>query len=505
MKELDVENLRSERAKGPLASPLEGPFFRSLLVFADIGAGRLHEVSKIRDLLYGRKVGRRPSLNLVRLKILTLTIPALGVLAGGLALVLGSSGRPVSSAEVYGGPTDVEGPWFGRLFVSRQHGGVSEPLRFETIEVRRKGVDHERTVFVTTDGEGWVDLELPAVRGAGLSLRIFLATTGQVLAEGRPVFSSEKWRTARHRGLALPEARKMGLSIRQGVLAVPFIAEVVVHEPDLCRAGAEDAGFGAHIELGGGEFLQGEAPAVGLRTLQFESGDGPRVVGLRAAEHVMSWEVRCGSEAPGQGEARAIALPVVPGAVYPRFESQRLIIASPIPRDVVYYTIVTGAARLAGGRVLLAPAADGSYSGEFGLDRLPKLPDRYLVLSPARDGRSPATVGYPLDEQEQTFDALDGFLLDGAPDALAREARRRERFRTILLGYAAALLALTLGLFHLLIAAADKQLLRSLWAHGGQSTAARSRKEAPLVVAGLVLAGGLSLLLVWIAVFEAPR
>lgn len=419
-----------------------------------------------------------------------LTIPALGLLTVALALSLGGTSRPIVSAQVYGGPTDASGPWSGRIFVVRELDEEIVPWAGAPVEVVRSGGGVEDRVQGETGPEGWLDVTLPArANPSGFSIRVMSLLDGSVLAEGSPEFPVERWATAPRRGLSPAQERRARLRLPSGVLSVPFRSRLELEPLRCLGAGAEWA------RLSGAKFLWEGRP---LERLEL-TDPGPREVQIEPREHVVSLDRGCLGEP--DAPRVSLTLPVVPGALHFEKRGEDLAILAPIQVPAIWYTFVTESARLAGGRLQLVAEADGTSAGLLPARLVPKEPDLYLVLSTSPDGRSPSTVGYPLVSQRRTFDAVDGHLIDGGPDAHQRETERRRRMVRALFGYVAALFALSLWLFRLVIRRSDDKLLADL-RRGEAPAGLLSRPRArPSVVAGLTIALGLSLVLLWIAVF----
>ncbi len=419
-----------------------------------------------------------------------LTIPALGLLTVALALSLGATSRPTASAQVYGGPTDASGPWSGRILVVRELDEEIVPWPRAPVEVVRSEGGAEDRVQGETGPEGWLDVTLPARDGrGGFSIRVMSLLDGSVLAEGSPEFPVERWALAPRRGLSRAQERRSGLRLPSGVLAVPFRSQLEL-EPLRCLGSGGD-----WARLSGAKFFfEGQV----LDRLEL-ADPGAKQVQIEPREHVVSLDRGCLGEP--DAPRVSLTLPIVPGALHFERRGEDLAILAPLQIPAIWYTFVTERARLAGGRLELVPAEDGTSGGLLPASCVPPEPELYLVLSTSPDGRSPSTVGYPLAAQRMTFDAVDGHLIDGGPDARLRETERRKRMVRALFGYVAALFALSLWLFRLVIRRSDDKLLSDL-RRGEAPAGLLSRPRArPSVVAGLTIALGLSLVLLWIAVF----
>jgi cytochrome c biogenesis protein CcmG, thiol:disulfide interchange protein DsbE len=218
---------------------------------------------------------------------------------------------------------------------------------------------------------------------------------------------------------------------------------------------------------------------------------------IRPLEHVVEFNWSC--LASDRAEHKTVHLPVVPGALFARLDGHHVRIESARGLARAYYTWVTESERLESGSLALASDSSGVSRGF--VQRPASLRGLYLVVSSSPDGRSPSTVGYPLDGQGQTFDAIDGFLLDGAAEAQTQEERRLGRVRRALLGYVAALFSLALLLFRALVVASDRQLLGAFELNGADAPLIRTLPRRPLFLGGAAIALGLSLVLVWLALW----
>jgi hypothetical protein len=423
---------------------------------------------------------------------LVLAIPGLGLLTIALVWSLGGGERPVLSAQVYGGPSEADGPFHGRLLVLETEGGTTEPVPWREIEVVRQGPTREVRVVERTRADGWVDVQLPAVGGHSLDLNVSDRISGQRLAAGRPVFERSRWQRASRRGLDKKLGQALGVRVPSGVLVTPFWGEVSIRS---CQG--LDTPLWLHAE--GGDL--GRAP---FETRARDGTSWFRLAGraaqdfsfgVRPLDHIVELEFHCEGAKPDQ--VHRLHLPVVPGAFFVELGPREATIRSARGHKTAFFTWVTESERLEGGRVELTPQPDSSSEG-----RLP-LPDdragRYLVLASSPDGRSPSTVGYPIDGQDKTFDAVDGHLLDGTPAALAGEVRRSRRIRRMLWGYVAALFSLAWVLFRLVVQASDQQLRKSLETAEQDGPFLKPLPRLPLELGGFLIALGLSLVLVWLA------
>lgn len=412
------------------------------------------------------------------------------MLTVALAWLVGGGARPVLSAQVYGGPTDSAGPWHGRILILESTSDGSVPLVHREVEVVRRGATREHRVIARTGGDGWFDVTLPEVGGASLELEVFDVPTRALLARGRPSLPWARWSSAPRRGLDSRAQDATGVSVRGGVLATPFWSQVALPRCGVARVTAFEL-FGAALRPE--RTSPNRSPEQGAR-YQLDRATAERGVWIQPWEHTVELNWSCETE--GASVTKSLRLPLVPGALFVEVDASQARVHSARGLPVAYFTWVTEQERLASGVLPLVPGPDGTSTGTVPL--LPASAPRYLVVSSSADGRSPSTVGYPVDGQPRTFDALDGFLLDGTAEARGKEARRVRRVHRALLGYVVALFTLAWVLFRSYVAAADRRLLLSLERHGAERPLLESPR-GPLFVAGLAVALGLSLVVVWIA------
>jgi hypothetical protein len=216
---------------------------------------------------------------------------------------------------------------------------------------------------------------------------------------------------------------------------------------------------------------------------------------LRPEQHIASLRVK--AEHEDERLEFEQTLPVVPGSYFIREADEGYRVWAPVVREHVWYTFVTEAERLGGGRLDLVEGPRGTSVGTLSSGLVPQVRGLFVVLSSEADGRSTSTVGYPLDGQDHTFDAWDAYLLDGAPVRRQEAARRGRRVRWSLGGYAALCGFLTLLLFVTRVRGSDRELQRRLES-AGASEGTRERSSLPLVIAVLSLFFAFSLGVLWI-------
>lgn len=420
--------------------------------------------------------------------LLLYVLPLLAVLVLGVSLFLGTEGATVRSAVLLGGPTDSDAPFRGRLEVVEEVRGTVAPLTGAVVFLRAKQGTQIFERRVVADRSGWVEFELPLRAAPAFEIAVF-DQAGNVLAKGKPALETARWRrSARVRGgdFGTKESGvlRATISIERGVLAVPF------------------AGRGAVTLLSEGKPLFGESirlTATGATLLTQLSGttdrEGRFAFIIAPQQHLSTLGV-----VVGEGERKWAfeqVLPVVPGAYGLAEKSAGFFVQAPVPRDEVWFTYVTQSERLSGGRVELKEDASGFYSGEIPATSIPKVEGLYIVLASSADGRSPSTVGYPLDGQEQTFDVWDGYLLDGGPAARRRAELKRRKVRFTLGAYAGLSGFLTLVLFVLRVRKADS-ILKAQLKSAGATRETRESSQVPLLVAVLGLFFAFSAGVLWI-------
>lgn len=426
-----------------------------------------------------------------------LILPSLGILAVVGAVLLGWSPRPLRFAEVYGGPTDTDLPLHVRVQVREEWAGVERAVSELPVRVRWRGASSEREVEGQTDAEGWVELSLERPEPAApVQLEVKEAGTGQILARGAPVLPLARWRAAaleRSAVLRWQTENPWGIRgiIEESVLAVPFTGHLRLEWE---QPAAQEGPLQVSVE-GEGVEIVGQQSAVW-------HPQEPWRVGLRPTEHNAALTVRLMSAAGEPGELRA-RLPVVPGAFYLEKRGTGALLSSPLPRERLWYTFVSPAGRLSGGRLALQEGPHGIFSGELTAEQIPAGAERYLILASSPDGRSPSTVGFPWEGQTNSWTALDGHLLDGGPEVRRREAARRARLQTGVFLYVACIAGLTLFLFLHRLRREQRKLDQALdvWAEAGaaRSELAQVQSSSGWLLGILCLVLGFSLALLWIA------
>ena len=420
--------------------------------------------------------------------LLLYVLPLLSVLVLGVSTFLGTDGVAVRSAMVLGGPTDSDQPFRGRLQVVEETHGVATPVGGESVLLRAEQGTQVVERRLVTDASGWTEFELPLGASPPFELTV-LDRLGRPLVRGRPVLETERWRrSARVRGGQLG-FRENGLlearvSIENGVLAVPFTGQGVL---SLLEEGKPLVG--ATVEL------RGEGATLRTPSRGMTDTEGKVTFEVAPEHHVSILEVSVRRD--DQRWEFEQVLPVVPGAYGLTRRKGRLVVRAPVPRDEVWFTFVTETQRFSGGRIDLREDAEGFFSGEIPAAAVPESEGLFVNLSSSADGRSPSTVGYPLDGQGHTLDIWDGYLLDGAKEARSRAEARRRKVRFTLAAYAGLSGLLTLLLFVLRVRSAGRILEQRLEGVGATKETFE-KSPVPLLIAVLGLFFAFSAGVLWI-------
>ncbi len=366
-------------------------------------------------------------------------LPTLTVALAAFVLFALLRDRPLRFARMYGGPT-LAAPQSFRLEVLDRFAQSEAAVSSGSARVVLRSAGGDEAVWSGTLGkDGTAEVKLPALRG-GASYLASVLQNDRELARGRIELSAEAWRRAGSQRGGYLIRRADGLEVlfaeARGVLAVPFDDELLLE----VRAGGQP--IAAELELSAEGASLGESH---VRT----SGIAPGRVRITPRDHVVSVRARVSSEGHEPASASA-TLTVVPGALDAVVDGARLVVRSPVPRERAYVTLVNEHQRIAGDSLLLLPDDRGGASASLPLPALPAGPV-WAVVSSAVDLESPGRVGWPLFTRAgpaTTFDARELRLLDGLPQALARERLRRNRAR--LVGMAMCALALVASFLWLL-------------------------------------------------------
>lgn len=365
-----------------------------------------------------------------------------------LALLVVARPRPYLSARAWGGPTEGAAQLSLRVRTSEHYAGAEAPVALSALEVRARAADGRQARWSGPVGaRGFADVLLP-FQGGPLRgpVSLSLATPGVelALAEGEVELTVEQWRAAaRRRGGWLHGSVSGVLSVRvaaeRGVFAVPFRDPLRIA---VQRDGAPVSGAAISIEGDSVDLEPGP---------RITDAQGELSIRLAPTEFVAALGVRA-TGPDGASGAWSGTLPVLPGALHATLERARLVVRSPIVREVGFFAIVSEDARRLGGTLSFAPDAGGGARASVTLPaELLRGAPLWAVVSSELDLRSQSAVGWPLHTvgpggaPPQTFTVPDRLLLDGSAQGAERERQRRERAR-LLAGVVSAVGALLVAL-----------------------------------------------------------
>jgi hypothetical protein len=384
-----------------------------------------------------------------------LALPIVTVAVVTLALLTAAAPRPFRAARLWGGPTDVERMALRVEIVEvvESRGEVVErPVAGERAVVRLWSKGFEAARNVALDSEGMAEVSFDVGRTTE-PLVASVTQQGIELGLGRIELDRAHWaRVARRRGGWVQGQASGGFDVRiapeRGVLAVPFEEGLWI---EVAREGKPVAGATLGVTATGGRIRPAEGQTDARGRARFTIIPDEHSLGVRAVV----------SEQNMRGEV-AFGLPVVPGALRARLLGGSLVVEAPVPRDVVYFALVTENQRLSGGRVTLSSDGRGDSSARVPLPTLPISPS-HAVMATERDLRSAAAVGWPLvvrpdGEPGRTFDAVDALLLDGRSRGAGRENARRSRVRWATAAFCAVAVLLELALLLFQARTRDREL-----------------------------------------------
>jgi len=406
---------------------------------------------------------------------LLLALPAVAVSIVLWAVLTAGWARPVEVARVLGGPSRGSSSPSWLVLVERLDAGQRQPIpeRPLRVSVRAGAQNASWTGKSDRSGLAEVRLQLDRPLDTDPSVRIE-SDDGALLAEGAVALSGENWRSAAQRrggwlpGQQLPgqAGRELWLRVApaEGTFAVPFSSELLI---EVTRGPASAAASGGGASSGGAS--SGTQPVSGAELELELSGAEPSTatarsdaqgrarVAIRPQEHAIVLRLGARAAAPGAPELVGRwygALPVTPGALHAALDGTRLLVRSPIPRDVAFVSLVDSERRLAGYVLELTPDAEGGAraSVELAAPLLERVQTEavFAVASSEPDKRSASSVGWPLRtgaEPASSFDAPDLLLLDGSAAVLARESEQRRKRRSTAALLLALVGALTLAAF----------------------------------------------------------
>jgi hypothetical protein len=359
---------------------------------------------------------------------LFLAIPLATIASIGFLILWVGAPRPITSARVWGGPTEGVRRWTGWIEVETLRDG-RRPLAGAHVRVTgRVGDGRVAEIDVVLDEAGQGEVALDFGEDVLEALQLTVRHEERALVGGEIAIARARWHArASRRGGYFPSSSRGTGALRmapgRGAFAVPFEAPLWMRAEKDGRPAA-----GERIQLSSsGARVTPESTVT--------DAQGIAVVTLAPSEHVVSVSAKIAfaGDAPALFNA---SVPVVPGASLIERRDQVLVVRSPIERPEVYVTLVSEQARLLGTRVPLHTEGNGSSSGSLELPR--GLPERtWAVVESARGAPLSELVGWPLftprDEPAFTFDARDVLALDGFPGATARERKRQLGVRRIAL------------------------------------------------------------------------
>ena len=378
-------------------------------------------------------------------------LPAVAVTGVAFALLVVARPRAVTAARVYGGPTDGVSGLAWRLQVVEHKDGVERSVHGGNASVIARIGALERTWSGVLDAFGHAEVSVSPIVPTRDALLVRVMEPGEKrpLAAGAVRLGREKWRTgAGRRGGWLPGQAAGTLAVRaaplHGAFAVPFADELRV---EVRRQGQPAQGVSLEVEADGAD-LQTQALAGKVARLE-TAADGRATVLVAPREHAVSVSIR--ARLGGEEGRLDVALPVVPGAMRATAVPGGVRVDSPIARERAYVSFVNDRVRLGGGAVTLQADGRGGATGTLKWT-LSSVGPFWAVVSSELDTQSLALVGWPLgdapsaSEPLETFDVRDRLLLDGLPDALARERGRQDHARQVAAILAAITMVLTLVL-----------------------------------------------------------
>lgn len=390
------------------------------------------------------------------LPISAVAVVLLGVVSGGV--------RPFRSARVYSGPTEGITDLALRVELGDRDRVVEVPAADVPFEVaameagRRVAGARGRT---DSSGSAEVSVRLPRARESALEL--WVAPLGHdlpPLARGLVQGSRRALEAAPRRG-GFQSGRHSGeillaVAPARGVLVT---AQGALDDELVVRASQNGAALGGariHAKLEGAEPAESDlrTDVGGLARLRLRPSDAHVRVALDTAV-----------EGVGAGTL-ATRLDVVQGAIRASLQGERLLLESSGAASTAYLGFFDERQRYCGAHTELTQAPDGRLVGELPWPQLATASPLWVVVSSQPDLASPSAVGWPIrgvsEPDPKTLDARELLLLDGAPQARAREDRRARRIRWVTAAYASLALLGTLWLFVQRVKDADRNIEQHL-------------------------------------------
>jgi hypothetical protein len=414
------------------------------------------------------------------------------------ALYVVAAPRPYPGARVYGGATlGVEQVSF-RVEVVERLEELEAPLVARPIRVEAElGAGPPAVWRGRLDALGmahpYFRVRAPSTRPA--RIRVTFDDSAQpALADGQVALDAPSWtKQARELGGWLNGRRSGSLHIdvaaAEGVFAIPFAGPVMLR---VTRGEQPVPGVALHVE---GDGLVVVRPRAG----QTETTDdgGRALAAVSPLEHVASLRVVAEARSGERGTWYA-TLPILPGALHASLEQNRLRVASPIARDVAFFMLSDGRARLLSGSVPLAPDGRGGAVGSVDLP-IARTRPLWAIVSSEAPLNSPGAVGWPLaadaaHEPPHTWTVADALLLDGLMQGFAHDQRRKAHARQLAGGFSAGAALLIVLLLIGRVQSEDARLATHLAAllpdDAASQQLVRPRKAWALAVAAVCIALG---------------
>jgi hypothetical protein len=431
----------------------------------------------------------------------SLALPVLTVVVVCYALLVAGVPRAIVAARVYGGPTEGAATLSLRVEVVQRAGESEAPFWDGPVSVQALAAHANLvTLSVTHAVQGTADVALPLVAPAHGKVHLeLLGASGALLARGDIELDGSAWAArARRRGGWI-----RGRSDRALVVSIaPERGTFVVGSSDFLQLRVERAGKPAP---GVALSVSAEGARVSATQGLVTDARGRARIAFEATE--LNPTVRV--EARGEGAESGLidsGVPLVPGGFFARATGSELRVESAVQRREVFFSVVSDAGRVTGGRLSLGPDGRG---GSLATTRLPVLPHpSWVVVSSDVDQNSVAAIGWPLDvgpEPAQTFDVPDALLLDGLPAAFAREQARRSRVRWLSAAFIALAFALSIVLLVVRVRAADREISQHLREGLDSETAARVAPRRLLALLVALLSIGLGFIALGLIVAARSR
>jgi hypothetical protein len=391
-------------------------------------------------------------------RIAIYVIPTAAVATVAVVLLGPGARRPAVAARVRGVPVQGSSVLALRIDGVRRLHHVDDTVALDGLRLEGKSGDQPLEAWEGATGpDGVAEAILRSPQPLRGSVELRLTRAGTVLAEGRVDLRAARpyaFQLASVGGTLQGELALRVDAVR-GQFASPFPDPLRV---SVLRSDGSPVGAGVNLTL----TVQG-GEAVPPATVTDARGSA-RVM-LEPLSHAIDLTVEAKDPAGRTGRWEG-HLPVRPGAIWlddARYASERkLILISPAPRDRAYVSVLGENGRIHGAAVPLARDPLGFFSGEL---TVPPVEDERLLFAivagdPLEQGAG--TAAWPLTPSEGSpaMRAVEP-LLDGLPDAEARESRRLSAARQV----AAAMLAIGATLEVLMLVLGGRASQKRLESH----------------------------------------